>query len=149
MGANRKRNGWQPDIRVEVASARKAYDLIGQTDVLVLDAPGWADAQTLFVARWATFTVVPSRANRSDDLAATVSLLHKFVAENIPAWRFGVALNGLRAGTADKDDSDARAYLKEAGYDALAGLYSRSQDLRGRHAGRQGDHRNRQDQSER
>ena len=120
--ANRKRNGWQPDIRVEVASARKAYDLIGQTDVLVLDAPGWADAQTLFVARWATFTVVPSRANRSDDLAATVALLHKFSAENIPAWRFGVALNGLRAGTADKDDSDARAYLKEAGYDALPGF---------------------------
>jgi len=120
--ANRRRNGWEPDIRVEVASARKAYDLIGQTDVLVLDAPGWADAQTLFVARWSTFTVVPSRANRSDDLAATVALLHKFAAEDIPAWRFGVALNGLRAGTADKDDQDARAYLKEAGYDALPGF---------------------------
>lgn len=62
------------------------------------------------------------RANRSDDLAATVALLHKFSAESIPAWRFGVALNGLRAGTADKDDSDARAYLKEAGYDALPGF---------------------------
>jgi len=119
---NRKRNGWEPDIRVEVASARKARDLVGQTDVLVIDAPGWADAQTLFVASWATFTVVPSRANRSDDLAATVSLLHKFVAEEIPAWRFGVALNGLRAGTAERDDTDARVYLKEAGYEALPGF---------------------------
>ena len=116
---NRQRNGWKPDIRVEVASARKAYDFIGQTDVLVIDAPGWADAQTLFVASWATYTVVPSRANRSDDLAATVSLLHKFVAADIPAWRFGVALNGLRAGTAEKDDADARVYLKQAGYEAL------------------------------
>ena len=91
---NRRRNGWQPEIRVEIASARKAFDLVGQTDVLVLDAPGWADAQTLFVAKWATYTVVPSRANRSDDLAATVSLLHKLTAEAVPAWRFGVALNG-------------------------------------------------------
>ena len=82
--ANRKRNDLQPKIRVEVASARKAYDLVGQTDVLVIDAPGWADAQTLFVAKWATFTVVPTRANRSDDLAATVSLLHKFTAREHP-----------------------------------------------------------------
>jgi cellulose biosynthesis protein BcsQ len=120
--ANRKRNGLQPDIRVEVASARKAYDLVGQTDVLVIDAPGWADAQTLFVAKWATFTVVPTRANRSDDLAATVSLLHKFSAEKIPAWRFGVVLNGLRAATAVRDNDDARAYLKSAGYEALPGF---------------------------
>ena len=120
--ANRQRNGWEPEIRVEVASARKAYDLVGQTDVLVIDAPGWADAQTLFVARWATYTVVPSRANRSDDLAATVALLHKFSAEKIPAWRFGVALNGLRAATAESDDHDARAYLKEAGFEALPGF---------------------------
>lgn len=120
--ANRKRNGLQPEIRVEIASARKAYDLVGQTDVLVIDAPGWADAQTLFVAKWATFTVVPARANRSDDLAATVSLLHKFTAENIPAWRFGVALNGLRTATADRDNNDARTYLKLAGYEALPGF---------------------------
>ena len=90
--------------------------------MLVIDAPGWADAQTLFVAKWATFTVVPARANRSDDLAATVSLLHKFTAENIPAWRFGVALNGLRTATADRDNNDARAYLKLAGYEALPGF---------------------------
>ncbi len=119
---NRRRNGWQPEIRVEIASARKAFDLVGQTDVLVLDAPGWADAQTLFVAKWATYTVVPSRANRSDDLAATVSLLHKLTAEAVPAWRFGVALNGLRMTTAVKDDEDARAYLGEAGYSALPGF---------------------------
>jgi chromosome partitioning protein len=119
---NRRRNGWQPEIRVEIASARKAFDLVGQTDVLVLDAPGWADAQTLFVAKWATYTVVPSRANRSDDLAATVSLLHKLTAEAVPAWRFGVALNGLRQATAVKDDEDARAYLGEAGYSALPGF---------------------------
>jgi chromosome partitioning protein len=120
--ANRKRNGWKPEIRVEVASARKAYDLVGQTDVLVIDAPGWADAQTLYVAKWSTFTVVPTRANRSDDLAATVSLLHKFAAESIPAWRFGVALNGLRTATAERDNSDARTYLKSAGYEALPGF---------------------------
>lgn len=119
---NRRRNGWLPEIRVEVVSPRKAYELVGQTDVLVIDAPPRADARMLFLARWATFTVLPCRANRSDDLAETVRLLHKLSAEGIPAWRYGVALNGLRAATAERDNRDARACLKEAGYPALAGF---------------------------
>ncbi len=37
-------------------------------------------------------------------------------------WRFGVALNALRAASAKEDDSDARAYLAEAGIRALPGF---------------------------
>ena len=140
--ANRKRNGLQPDIRVEVASARKAYDLVGQTDVLVIDAPGWADAQTLFVASWATFTVVPTRANRSDDLAATVSLLHKFSAEKS---RLGASAWCLMACAPRQPSATTtmRGLTSSRRVTRRAGLHPGLEDLRSCYAGGAGDHRNR------
>jgi hypothetical protein len=44
------------------------------------------------------------------------------VLSGIEDWRFGVALNALRAPTANEDDRDARAYLAEASYPALPGF---------------------------
>ena len=108
---HRKANGFKPEIRAEVATPRLAYDLADQADVLVIDTPGWTDKQTLFVARWSTFCVVPSRANRMDDLSETVRLLYALRRNGIEDWRFGVALNALRSTTAKQDDADARAYL--------------------------------------
>ena len=66
--------------------------------------------------------MIPSRANRMDDLSETVRLLHALKTQGIEDWRFGVALNALRAPTAEQDDQDARAYLTEAGYQALPGF---------------------------
>ena len=119
---HRKLNGLTPEIRVEVATPRAAYDMTGRADVLVLDTPGWADRETLNMAKWSTFCVIPSRANRMDDLKETVHLLHALKKEGIEDWRFGVALNALRAPSAVEDDRDARAYLTEAGYKALPGF---------------------------
>jgi cellulose biosynthesis protein BcsQ len=119
---HRKANGLKPDIRVEVATPRLAYDMADRSDVLVIDAPGWTDRESLNMARWSTFCVIPSRANRMDDLSETVRLLHALKAEGIADWRFGVALNALRAATAKRDDEDARAYLGEVGLHALPGF---------------------------
>jgi cellulose biosynthesis protein BcsQ len=119
---HRRRNGLQPEIRVEVATARAAYDMADRSDVLVIDAPGWTDRESLKMAAWSTFCVIPSRANRMDDLSETVRLLHALKAQGIEDWRFGVALNGLRAATAKQDDTDARAYLSEVGFKALPGF---------------------------
>jgi chromosome partitioning protein len=94
---HRKLNGLTPEIRVEVATPRAAYDMTGRADILVLDTPGWADRETLNMAKWSTFCVIPSRANRMDDLKETVHLLHALKKEGIEDWRFGVALNALRA----------------------------------------------------
>jgi hypothetical protein len=57
-----------------------------------------------------------------DDLSETVRFLHVLKAEGIENWRFGVALNALRAASAEQDDRDARAYLGEVGYEALPGF---------------------------
>jgi chromosome partitioning protein len=119
---HRKQNGLEPEIRVEIATPRVAYDMADRADVLVIDAPGWTDRETLKMASWSTFCVIPSRANRMDDLSETVRLLHALKAQGIEDWRFGVALNALRASTAKQDDADARAYLAEAGHKALPGF---------------------------
>jgi len=105
-----------------MATPRVAYDMVGRSDVLVIDTPGWTDAQTMKMAKWSTFCVIPSRANRMDDLRETVHLLHALKKEGIEEWRFGVALNALRDACAVEDDRDARAYLAEAGYKALPGF---------------------------
>jgi cellulose biosynthesis protein BcsQ len=109
-------------IRVEVATPRLAYDMADRAEVLVIDAPGWTDRETLKIASWSTFCVIPSRANRMDDLSETVRLLHALKAQGVEDWRFGVALNALREATALQDDGDARAYLAEVGFKALPGF---------------------------
>ena len=118
---HRRSNGLTPEIRVEVATPRLAYDMVDRSDILVIDAPGWTDRESIKMAHWSTFCVIPSRANRMDDLSETVRLLHALKAEGIQDWRFGVALNALRAATAIEDDRDARAYLAEVGFEALPG----------------------------
>jgi chromosome partitioning protein len=119
---HRKANGLQPPIRAEVATPRLAYDMADRAEVLVIDAPGLTDRETLKMAGWSTFCVIPSRANRMDDLSETVRLLHALKAQGIEDWRFGVALNALRAITAEQDDGDARSYLAEVGFKALPGF---------------------------
>ena len=118
---HRKANGLKPEIRAELATPRLAYDMADQTDVLVIDTPGWTDKQTLHIARWSTFCVIPSRANRMDDLSETARLLYALKKDGIEDWRFGVALNALRSSSAKQDDADARAYLAEVGFKALPG----------------------------
>ncbi len=125
---HRKANGLQPEIKVEVVTPRVAYDMADRSDVLVIDTPGWTDRETLHMARWSTFCVIPSRANRMDDLSETVRLLHALEKSGIEKWRFGVALNALRTASAKQDDADARAFLAEVGFEALPGYV---RDLRG------------------
>lgn len=119
---HRKANGLKPEVRAEVATPRVAYEMVGRSDVLVIDTPGWADRETLKLAQWSTFCVIPSSANRVDDLYETVRLLHSLKKEGIEDWRVGVALNRLREVSAVQDDKNARAYLAQVGFKALPGF---------------------------
>ena len=119
---HRRANGLTPDIKVQVATPRVAFDLRDRSDVLVIDTPGWTDRESIKLANWSTFCVIPSRANRMDDLSETVRLLHALRAEGLEDWRFGVALNAVRTTTAEQDDRDARAYLGAVGFEALPGF---------------------------
>ena len=118
---HRRLNGWLPEIRAEVTTPKQAYELAAQTDVMIIDTAAGNIPQSLKLARWSTFCVIPSGANRMDDLFEAVRMLHLLRKEGIQDWRFGVALNALRATTAKEDDADARAYLAQVGFKALPG----------------------------
>src|SRR5690349_12728175 len=47
----RDSNGILPKIRVEMATPRRALEMVGRCDVLVLDTPGWTDKNTLALAK--------------------------------------------------------------------------------------------------
>jgi len=119
---HRRANGLKPEIRVELATPRLAWEMRDRANLLVIDTPGWTDQETLKMARWSTFCVIPSRANRMDDLSEAVRLMHALRANGIEDWRFAVALNALRAATAIEDDREARDYLAEVGFTALPGF---------------------------
>ena len=75
------------------------------------------------MATWSTFCVIPSRANRMDDLSETVRLLHALKAagnRGLALWRGAERASGRD--TAQQDDNDARAYLAEVGFKALPGF---------------------------
>jgi chromosome partitioning protein len=119
----RESNGILPKIRVEGATARRALEMIGRQDVLVVDTPGWTDRTTLALARQASVMVVPTGPNPTFDLEPTVRLLHGLMQEGIQKWRVGVVLSRFRADGKHvrEEEQFARAYLQAAGYDALPG----------------------------
>jgi hypothetical protein len=97
--------------------------MIGRCDVLVVDTPGWTDKSTLALARRSTLMVIPTGPNPTYELEPTVRLLHGLKREGIEAWRLGVVLSRFRADArhAGEEEEFARAYLGEAGYQALPG----------------------------
>lgn len=121
-----------PVISVEsYRSAAQALAAADHVDVLILDGPARTSQATLEIARSADLVVQPTGASL-DDLRPAVREFHALVKSGIPRDRLVFALN--RIGT-DSEESDARAYLLEAGYAVLDGClverpaYRRAQNL--------------------
>jgi chromosome partitioning protein len=119
----REHNGILPKIRVEMATPRRALEMIGRCDVLVVDTPAWTDKNTLALAKQSTLMVIPTGPNPTYDLEPTVRLLHGLRQEEIEPWRLSVVLSRFRADAKHvaEEEEFARAYLEEAGFQALAG----------------------------
>lgn len=119
----RNHNKLLPKIRVEAGNPRQALEMVGRCDVLIVDTPGWTDKSTLAVAKKSTFMVIPTGPNPTYELAPTVRLLHGLRAEGLETWRFGVVLSRFSAEDKSRREEEefARAYLAEAGYEALDG----------------------------
>jgi chromosome partitioning protein len=119
----RESNGILPRIRVEMATPRRVLEMIGRCDLLVVDTPGWTDKNTLALAKQSTLMVIPTGPNPTYDLEPTVRLLHGLKKEGIEPWRLSVVLSRFRADAKHvrEEEEFARAYLEEAGYQALAG----------------------------
>ena len=88
-----------------------------EIDVSVIDAPGWSDKLTLWLAESSHVVVIPTRAG-TDDLVPSVKLGHELVNNGITREDILFVLNAVHD---EKQANDARAFLKEAGFEAVDG----------------------------
>jgi chromosome partitioning protein len=111
--------GLQPEVRVvRCDSVKQALKQARHADAecLVLDARGFADAQTLEVAQAAGALLIPSGLG-VDDLLPSVRLAHELTRAGIPQARIGMAL--CRSGDTPSEITEAARYIDEAGYHCL------------------------------
>ena len=116
-GQRRTANKLMPAIGVEMVPRLQVFTRAAEVDVLVVDAPGWADASTVWLAQGSQLTVLPTGAS-VDDLNPTIRLMHELTGKGIADWRLALALCRVHS---DADAAFARDYLKQANYKALKG----------------------------
>jgi len=113
----RAANGLQPAIAVERVPRLQVFTRAADIDLLVVDAPGWADASTLWLAQGSQLTVLPT-GGTVDDLNPTIRLMHELMSKGVADWRLGLALCRIHT---DAQAAFARGYLQQANYKALKG----------------------------
>lgn len=116
-GQRRAANKLLPAVTVEMVPRLQVFTRAAEFDVLVVDAPGWADASTVWLAQGSQLTVLPTGAS-VDDLNPTIRLMHELTGKGIADWRLALALCRIHS---DADAAFARDYLKQAKYRALPG----------------------------
>lgn len=123
----RKENRASPKIMVAAFDrAEDAVAAAARADLLILDTPGQVNRDTLDVARHAHLIVQPTGAS-ADDLHPTVPTFHELAAAGVPKSRVVAALCRLLS---EEEEEAARAYLAEAGYEALPGSIPESVSYR-------------------
>lgn len=114
--ADREAANLEPAISTQVyrtaAAAISDAEKVAGLDLLVLDGPAKADAETLAIARAANLVLLPTGAGL-DDLRPAVRVANGLVAKGIPAGRLLFVLS--RIGT-EAEAQAARSYLQSAGY---------------------------------
>jgi len=111
--------GVQPEFSVEAfKTAAQALKTTPEYDLLVLDGPARASAATLAIGQQAALVIQPTGAS-VDDLHPAVLTFHELVREGIPRTKLVFAL--CKIGT-DAEEVEARAYIAQAGFDALVGF---------------------------
>jgi chromosome partitioning protein len=113
----RAANGLLPLVGVEQVPRLQVFTRAADIDLLVADAPGWADASTLWLAQGSQLTVLPT-GGTVDDLNPTIRLMHELMNRGIADWRVTLALCRIHS---DAQADFARGYLKQANYKALKG----------------------------
>lgn len=117
-GRAREANGYQPFIEVKSVPRLRVFDFVDTCDVLVIDAPGWADELSVWLAKGCHLTVLPSKPTVTD-LNPTIRLMHELRAKGLEDYRSVIALNEALN---DKEVEFAREHLKSQGYAALPGF---------------------------
>ena len=110
--------GIEPIVPVEAFdTAKRALEVVGIYDLLVIDGPARTSKATLEIARAADLVVQPTGAS-ADDLRPAVREFHALQQAGISSEKLVFALN--RIGT-EAEEQDTRDYIIEAGYITLPG----------------------------
>ena len=116
----RDRNALGIDPAVSVESYRNAAAALAvaaSVDLLVVDGPARTSAGTLDLARAADLVVQPSGPS-ADDLRPAIREFRALEKEGVPKGRLVILLNCVGS---DAEESAARAFVEEAGFEALPG----------------------------
>ena len=110
--------GIEPMFSVEAfKTAAQALRAAADYDLMVIDGPARASAATLEIARQSALVIQPTGAS-VDDLHPAVLTFRELVREGVSKSKLAFAL--CKIGT-DAEDAEARAYILDAGFDALPG----------------------------
>lgn len=108
----------QPSVSVRLCrTASEALDGAEEVDLLLVDGPAKADAETLALARVADLIVQPCGGGL-DDLRPAIRTFNELIDRGVPRDHLLMAL--IRVGS-DAEASSARDYLEVAGYACAAG----------------------------
>jgi chromosome partitioning protein len=108
----------EPALAVEAfATTAQALRVADSYNLLIIDGPARTSSGTLEIAKIADLVVQPTGAS-VDDLRPAVREFHALAQAGIPTAKLVFALN--RIGT-PVEESEARAYLAQAGYAVLDG----------------------------
>ena len=115
----RLQNKIEPDVPVEqFGTVEKALALAEQYDMLILDGAPHSTSATRAIAQASQLTVIPTGLSL-DDLPPAVVLAHDLVKHGVAREKIVFAL--CRAGDSPLEIEEARAYLRDAGYEILPG----------------------------
>jgi len=111
--------GIEPRVWVEnFATAEQALEEASRFDLLVIDGPARASKATEQIARRASLVIQPTDPCL-DDLEPAVKVFHELVKAGISKQKLAFAINKVLT---PAEETGARTYLTEAGYEVLAGF---------------------------
>ena len=111
----RKAAGHKPAIDARLTSQRQVWELAALCNLLVIDAPGYADNSTLELAARSDLLVLTTGTNLIE-LEPTVLLMRELMSHGIKQEKVAIALVKV----IDRErEKEARDYLKAATFEAL------------------------------
>lgn len=115
----RAENGIEPELQVQgYASLKKALEEAPHFDAMVIDGKPNASDQTLEIAQAADLLVIPT-GQTVDDLHPAVVLAHALRKKGIGIEKIAFAM--FKTTGSDRENTAAREYLMQSGYQVLAG----------------------------
>jgi chromosome partitioning protein len=116
-GQVRIKNGLEPAVTVKSVSRLMVFQEAALCDVLVIDAPGWADDLSVWMAHHSHLMVLPSKPT-VQDMNPTIRLIHELRKKGVEDYRSAIVLNEVLQ---DSEADFARKHLATQGLFALAG----------------------------